>query len=79
MIDDGRTVSDMSYFADKLGQSSPASGSERDERERFSYTRKETFWAIMGSLAATLAIGMVYVVVFGIVILIMYLVIRAQM
>ena len=78
-VDDGRTVADMSYFAEKLGQSSPSGDSEAAERDREKYSRSETFWAIMGSLAATLAIGTVYVVVLGLVILIMYLIIKSRM
>ena len=78
-VDDGRTVADMSYFAEKLGQSSPSGDGEAAERDRERYSSRETFWAVMGSMAATLAIGMVYVVVLGLVVLIMYLLIKSKM
>ena len=75
-VDDGRTVADMSYFAEQQGQSSPAGGISGEPGA--TYTRKETFWAVLGALAATLAIGLVYVIGLGLVVLIMYLAIKAR-
>ena len=70
-LDDGRTIADMSGLG---GHEAPAQAqtSSRDVREELGDSEEQRM-VILGTLKAGLSLGMVYIIVFGIVIALMLL------
>lgn len=68
-LDDGRTIASMSGVGD-FESPVPTDAGGRDIREELG-SKEEQFMLVLGTLKAGLSLGMVYVVVFGIVIALM--------
>lgn len=77
--DDDRVIADMSQvtrhtFRNKLESKIPSKNQEGEK-----LTGKNLFAAIMGTLSASLLIGLIYIVVFGIVIFILYSLFKSKL
>jgi len=77
-IDDGRSYADMSILPKERERQQYLQEIQQNDKDKLQLTGKETFWALAGAMSATILIGLVYVVVFGLIILIMYLAIKSK-
>lgn len=78
--DDNRVIADMSEVGGRfrkkfLNTNVPEESKQEGEKLR----GKNLFVAILGSLSASLLIGLVYIVIFGLVIFIMYTLFKSKL
>ena len=77
--DDNRVIADMSEVGGKFRKKLFISNNKKDKQASEKLSAKNTFAAIMGSLTASLLIGIIYITIFGLFILIMYMIFKNKL
>lgn len=77
--DDNRVIADMSNVTRKNQNTFFNLDNKASDQEVEKLSAKNTFFAILGSLSASLLIGIIYIVVFGLFILMLYLLFKNKL